>query len=361
MSSLKAGKLLGTVVIFAMGLACSRVFAQTGGLTGKCVGEDGAPLVGYTILIERTDVKWSSKVKTNKKGEYIHIGLTTGDYKVTLMAPDGKAIFYLQKHVGLGDPTECPFDMAKERAQQKKEQESKPEYQQQEAELKQVASLKQIFDQGQALFGQKQYTEAAATFEKALPLAKDKNVSVVMGRLADTWAQAAATATDTDTRKADYAKAEDYYQKMLQANPNEASVHNNLGKLYADQGKSTEAQAEFTKAAEIDPTHAAGYYYNLGAILVNRGQMDDAAVALKKATEIDPTYAEAWYWLGMALMGKMQVKADGTIVAVPGTVEAFQTYLKLQPDGKFKTEAQASIDTLQSKETTEYKAAKKKK
>ena len=88
-------------------------------------------------------------------------------------------------------------------------------------------------------------------------------------------------------------------------------------------------RTEFKKAAELDPTHASGYYYNLGAIMVNKGQMDEAADALKKATDLDPTNANAWYWYGMALMGKAQIKPDGTMVPAPGTVEAFQTYLKL--------------------------------
>ena len=64
-------------------------------------------------------------------------------------------------------------------------------------------------------------------------------------------------------------------------------------------GKSADAEAEFKKAADLDPTHAWGYYYNLGAIIVNKGQMDQAAVELKKATDLDATNANAWYWYGM--------------------------------------------------------------
>ena len=72
-----------------------------------------------------------------------------------------------------------------------------------------------------------------------------------------------------------------------------------------------------------------------------------------------PTNANAWYWYGMALMGKAQVKPDGTMVPAPGTVEAFQTYLKLQPSGPWAPQAQASIDSLQGKESLEYKKTKK--
>jgi tetratricopeptide (TPR) repeat protein len=221
--------------------------------------------------------------------------------------------------------------------------------------------LKQTFDQGRALYEQGQYTEAAAVFEKALTLAKDsKNVPVVMGQLADTWAKAASVENNPDTRKEEQDKALDYYQKVLQIAPNEAAIHNNLGKLYADIGKTAEAQEEFKKAADLDPTHASGYYYNLGAILVNKGQMDDAAAALKKATDIDPENATAWFWLGTALMGKLSQKPDGTIVPAPGTIEAFRTYLKLAPTGPWATQAQDNLNVLQGKVTTEYKATKKK-
>jgi tetratricopeptide (TPR) repeat protein len=243
----------------------------------------------------------------------------------------------------------------------KKTQEANPEYQKEVAEQKQSQNLKQIFDQGRALYADKHYAEAADVFEKALPLAKDKNIPIVLGQLADTWSKAATLESNPDNRKADEAKSLDYYNKVLAIAPDDAGLHNNLGNLYAEMGKSTEAAAEFKKAADLDPTHASGYYYNMGAIMVNKGHMDEAAEALKKATDLDPTNSNAWYWYGMALMGKAQVKPDGTMVPAPGTVEAFQTYLKLEPNGPFAVSAQASIDTLEGKTNLEYKAPGKRK
>jgi tetratricopeptide (TPR) repeat protein len=344
--------------VFAALLICIPVFAQTGGLTGKCTGQGGAPLASYTLQIERVEIKWSSHVKTNKKGEYTYIGLAPGQYKVTLLGPDGKSMYYITKQVGIGDPTEVNFDMGQVMQEQQKAQAASPEYQKQVAEQKQSASLKQLFDEGRALYAQKNYTDAAAKFEQAIPLAKDKNVVIVESQLADTWSKAANAETNPDTRKADEAKSLDYYNKVLVLAPDDASLHNNLGNLYAQMGKSAEAAAEFKKAADLDPTHASGYYYNLGAIMVNKGQMDEAATALKKATDLDPTNANAWYWYGMALMGKASVKSDGTMVPAPGTVEAFQSYLKLSPNGPYAAQAQASIDSLQGKQAMTYQKKK---
>ena len=41
----------------------------------------------------------------------------------------------------------------------------------------------------------------------------------------------------------------DYYNKVIAIAPNDATLHNNLGHLYADMGKSAEAMTEFQKAA----------------------------------------------------------------------------------------------------------------
>jgi len=351
-------------VLVALAMAAP-LFAQTGGLTGRCVGDDGKPLAGYTIVFERQEIKQAYRTKTNKKGDYIYIGLPLGMYKITLKDTAGQDVFSIAHPVEYGDPTVVDINVAKERAQAQKEAMANPEYQKKMAEqvkeTKQYTNLKEVFDQGQFLYTQAKYSEAAARFEQALTLAKDKNIPVVLSRLADAYTKAGSTATALDSRKADWAKAQEYFEKAMQADPGNAGLHNNLGSLYAQMGKITEAQQEFQKAADMNPAGAGTYYYNLGVILVNGGKMDDAAAALKKCTDLDPKNAAGFYWYGMALMGKANYNPDGTIVPVPGTIEAFETYLKLDPNGQWAKEAQASLQTLQSKVPTEFKKVKKKK
>lgn len=351
-------RVLGFAIVFAMILTCASAFAQTGGLTGKCTGTGGTALAGYTVQIDRVGLKWSGHVKTNKKGEYTYIGLASGDYKVTLLGPDGKPLHNEEKHVGLGDPTEVNFDIAEAMKRAEKAMAADPEYQKQVAAQKESANLKQVFEQGRALYEQKHYTEAAAVFERALPLAKDRNVPIVLSQLADAWTRAADAETNPDTRKEDFAHALEWYNKVLAIAPNDASIHDNLGHLYGEMGRSDDAIAEYNKAVELDPNHATTYYHNLGVILYNKGQLDAAAVALKKATDSDPTNANAWYLYGMSLLGKATTKPDGSILPFPGTVEAFQTYLKLEPTGSHAAEAQSSIEYLSAKTTMEYKKKK---
>ena len=196
-------------------------------------------------------------------------------------------------------------------------------------------------------------------FEKALPLAKDKNVPIVLSQMAQAYAKAADAEQNKDARTQDQQKAIETYQKAMAISPNDAGLHNNLGSIYATMGKVDDAKAEFQKAADLDPTHAGNYYYNLGVVMVNQGKMDDASVALKKATDIDANNANAFYWYGMALLGKAETKPDGSVVPVPGTIEAFETYLKLQPNGPWAQAAQASIEQLKATVPTEYKKTEK--
>jgi protocatechuate 3,4-dioxygenase beta subunit len=64
-------------------------FSQTGTLTGKATDADGKPITGATVSIERQGVNGHYETKTDNKGQYVHAGLPTGGYKLTLMK-DGK-------------------------------------------------------------------------------------------------------------------------------------------------------------------------------------------------------------------------------------------------------------------------------
>jgi len=133
------------------------------------------------------------------------------------------------------------------------------------------------------------------------------------------------------------------YQKALSMKADDASYHNNFALALANAGRVDEAQAELTKAAELDPMNAARYFFNLGAVLVNRGDSKAAADAFLKATQADPTLADGFFQLGIALMGQATMDPSGKMLPAPGTTEAFQKYLELAPSGP---NAQAARDAI---------------
>ncbi len=343
-------KVLGLTIVLAALAWVAPAFAQSGGVTGAAKDEKGGLLVGNPVLIERQEVKGVYKTKTDKHGKYIYIGLPIGNYKVTLQDPNGRTLFSSTQHVGMGDPTEVNFDLAKERAAQQTNPEVQKKLEEQSKEQKELGNLKSLYDQGQALNNEKKYVEAAAVFEQAIPLAKAQNMVILLQAAANSYRLAHQ-----------YDKSVEYYQKAIAAKPGQATLHDGLGNTYAEMRKTAEAVQEFQKAAELDPAGAAREYFNLGVVMYNQGKMDEALAALKKATEIDFSYADAYFWQGEALFGKATTAPDGKIVAAPGTVEAFQAYLKLEPNGKHVAEAQAVLQTIQGEIQTQYKSEKKKK
>jgi len=344
-------KACGLAVVVTVFAGVVPAHGQTGGLTGKANLQDGSLCTGCPIIIERQEIKGTYKTKTDKKGKYTYIGLPIGTYKITLQDPSGRTLFYFGgRHIGLGEPIEVDFDLPKEI---KMQQTANPEVQQkielQAKEQKELQGLKGLFDAGIELLNEKKYTEAAAKFEQAVPLAKGKNALAVEERLAEAY-----------TKDKQYDKAAEIYKKLIELDPSNAGLHNNLGTVYADMNKIPDAKAEFQKSAEVDPAHASQAYFNLGAIMYNQGNMDESAAAFKKATEIDEKYAAAYFWLGQALISKATTSKEGKVIPAPGTIEALQTYLKLDPNGSLAKTAKDLLQTVQGEVPTEYSKKKKK-
>jgi tetratricopeptide (TPR) repeat protein len=83
----------------------------------------------------------------------------------------------------------------------------------------------------------------------------------------------------------EYAKGEAELELLLQLDPDEAGVNNDLGYLYADQGKNLEkAESMIRKAVQEEPERSA-YLDSLGWVLFKRGRIKDAVEPLEKAVK----------------------------------------------------------------------------
>ncbi|WP_165228437.1 tetratricopeptide repeat protein [Aquisphaera insulae] len=84
----------------------------------------------------------------------------------------------------------------------------------------------------------------------------------------------------------DYAKGEAELEILYQKTPDDAGVNNDLGYLYAEQGKNLDkAESMIRKAVQEEPDNSA-YLDSLGWVLFKRGKAGEALEPMTKAVEI---------------------------------------------------------------------------
>lgn len=71
-------------------------------------------------------------------------------------------------------------------------------------------------------------------------------------------------------------------RQAVEIEPRNALYHNAVGAVLLNIGRHVDAQAEFQKAVELDPTYADAYH-NLGSAYAEQAKWEDAIVAYRRA------------------------------------------------------------------------------
>ncbi len=83
-----------------------------------------------------------------------------------------------------------------------------------------------------------------------------------------------------------YAKGESELELLLENNPDEPGTNNDLGYLYADQGKNLEKAESMIRKALQDKPDEYAYLDSLGWVLFKQGKVKEALQSLMKAAEL---------------------------------------------------------------------------
>jgi tetratricopeptide (TPR) repeat protein len=352
--------------MFAASLLCMiapRASAQMdGSLSGNVLDVTGKPWVDM-VIDASSDQGAKLTTKTDKDGNYAFHNLRAGVYSVTVELPaPNKPYEFAQVHVSSGAETSKVNVNFKE-VMSKQGAAAVEAQKKQEADKQKFQGMKQHFDAGIALLAQvnqaktdlgkapadqrdamkAQATDLAGKAVTELEAAKsaapekDPNLNLIWARLGDAY--------DAAGRMDDAANA---YRQAVVLKPT-PGYYNNLGGILGRSGKIDDAMAAYQKSAELDPANAAQAYRNAGITLYNVGKMKEAVEPLKKATELDPKSAQAWYLLGASLVGAMDYKKVGDkmeVVVQPGTVEAYQKAVDLDPNGVYGQQAKQGLEAL---------------
>ena len=310
----------------ALGLAilAAPAYAQSGQVRGKVVDAQGAPVDGAKVVIQNTETSGRSlETKTNKKGEYIQIGLSPGKYKITVSKGDLTVTKEVQIHL---DMAQLDFQLVPGQggAPMSKEEAAK-----QQAKVK---AVQQAFTDAVALSNDNKNEEAIAKFQEVLTTIPNcaecyANIGTIQGRMKN------------------YEASEASYKKAIELKPDFGEAYTGLATVYNAEKKFDLAAEASKKATELSGGAAgaaggggnAAAIFNQGVILWNAGKIPEAQAQFEQAVKLDPTMAEAHYWLGMSFLN-----AGKTADAKPH----FEEYLKLAPTGQYAETAKSIIASI---------------
>jgi tetratricopeptide (TPR) repeat protein len=352
-------------VALLLAVLIPRAAAQNdGAVRGQILDVTGKPWADMGIQLV-SDQGAKQDTKTDKSGNYGFRGLKPGIYSVLVILPAPNKPYESKVQVQSG---EAKADINFKDVIAKQGSAATEQIKKQEEEKVKFEGMKQHFTAGAALLEEerKAKDEAGKAPADQRDAAKAKVTDLSNQAVTEfTAAQKAATEKDTNQHIIWAKLAEAYdlagrnddainaYQQAIALKPDVPGYHNNLGNVQARSGKVDDARASYTKSAELDPPNAATAWRNFGISLYNAGRLKEAVEPLKKASELDAKNPQVWYLLGAALVGSMETKKNGDkleFIILPGTVEAYQKAVELDPNGgpnSYGAQAKLGLEALQ--------------
>jgi tetratricopeptide (TPR) repeat protein len=289
--------------------------AQMGGMIkGRVLDDKGQPVVGANVTITATDTSRKFQTKSDKRGEYMQIGLTSGAYMI--VAEKDKQMSGQQKAtVRAGSPAEVDLIIGLAAAAATADAAARG------------AMLTKAFDEGVAAQKSGNFDLSIEKFNEGLVI--NPNCFSCYNGIGRAY-----------VAKKDYEKAEAALKKSIELRPNDAEAYSELANMYNAQRKFDLAAEAGKKASELAGGGAGGgnpdVLYNQGVILFNGGKSAEAKPLFEQVIQANPNHAEGHYMLGMTLVGENPAVA----------VSHFETYLKLSPSGPNAPMAKQFVDAL---------------
>jgi tetratricopeptide (TPR) repeat protein len=339
-------------------------------LDGEILDKEGKPYADVNVEIKSVDTGLTFKLKTDKNGKFVQLGLRSGTYTVSLQKDDFNY-----------GPEKFPMDPAKDNVyrlnlkdQMAKSAAAHPEEVKKKAEEEdKFKAMKGHFDAGLAAMAdandlRKQMGTAPADQKASLQQKRTTDCQTAITEFQQ--AEQGVGAKDVTTHATvwqdlgaaqeclgHYDDAVGAFQKAIDLKPlasTYAGLSTNLVNSAAAQtdpkefdSKLAEANADCEKALALEPAAGGTCYKNVGIVLNNKGRQKDAVEPLQKATQANPQDAASWFLLGGALTALMDCKQEGekmNCTPAPGTQDAYKKCIDLGPDTALGKSCKESLD-----------------
>jgi Tfp pilus assembly protein PilF len=280
----------------------------SGRVRGTVKDEAGQPVEEAKIVAESLEFKTTFEATSDKDGRWALAGLGTGFFRITI-SKEGFATNYHEMQVSQFSRNNPPVDFIL-----KKIQSVAPGM-----PAVQDPSTLAVLEEGNQLYDQQKYAEAAAKFEEFL----FKNPAIY---------QVYFNIGNCLREMGEYEKAVVAYDKFLEKIKEEkgsfqgseaaAKALSGLGETYVKQGDLAKANEYFKLAVDYFPQDEA-LAFNVGEIYFKQGETDKAIEYFKLAVGIKKDWPIAHLKLGYAYLNKGEYKL---------AVESMKKFLELAPD-----------------------------
>ena len=282
---------------------------------GKVVDAQGKPVPDATILFEATDANRKTQTKTDRNGDFLQVGLSSGAYKITA-SKDGVGTQTLNSNVRQGQNNPLSFSLSPASGLSAAEKES-------------AVAVQAAASAAMEAMKAGRHDEAITKFNEVIakmPTCADCYYNIGMAYVG----------------KQDLAQAETAFKKTIELKPDSAEAYTGLAGLYNSQKKFDLAAEASSKASQLSGGAAGGGAegaYNQGVILFNAGKFAEAKTQFEAATKADPSMGMAQYQLGMTALNLGQI---------PEAIAALEAYMKVDPNGPKAAEVKAALPALQA-------------
>ena len=391
---MKKSSVVAMLGMLLFALAALPAWAQTvSAQVEGTVTASGKPLPKVNVTLTNKGTGKVFKIKTDKNGKFLVVGVPYGEYELEVTSESGEKLFHQKTtqvapgdtssssvmkidinetqsntsgqggqsvqgapsgQTGQGQPSQA------EGGKQQQPKYTKEQIEEIKKQNEKATNTNALIKQATDAMNAKNWQEAQAPLQQLVT--NDPNNWQYLSALGDVYLYLDQFDQATET-----------YQKGIQAAESGAvDPHNSAlsdpakrkvaeGKMLTNQGnaylklhKNKEAVDAFTKAASLDPNPGTAFF-NLCATQYNTGNVEGALDACDKAIAADPNKADAYFIKGSLLIAASQTDKEGKITAPPGTAEALNKYLELQPDGAHAADVKQMLAYIGSKVETIYK------
>ncbi len=295
-----------TVLTLLFGsLAWAQGYKGQGRVSGIVTDETGKPLEGVKVKLFSVKAQSGFETKTNAKGEWKALYIRGGTWDI-----DFEKEVYLPKQISVELTESNRNDLI---------------------EIKLVKmegfviseSLKERVNEGNRLFDEQKYEEAAQVFERIV--AEDPNAVILNKNIGNCYFQLQK-----------YDLAEQYYLKVLEKEPDNAEVLTLIGNTYSNRGDQAKALEWYGKI-DIQKITDTTALFNIATSFFSQSNFAEALKYSRRAVEIKPDSTDALYLTGLICLN-LGNKADA--------IDAFERYLKLDADSERAGQVRSFLEIL---------------